>query len=159
MVDHPEEHAHVFARLLWGHAEVGEEDRALDERGRLALRRLQHWHGGSRWTSTSRLFWERQRVFVKEWQECGHSWVHLFKSEELRSRLSYVDVAELRTAFYLKGWPSLGDTSEEYPFQECGNTCALFWKTRADNVDASLISLQHFAAIISGPSSRWQLRR
>ena len=54
--------------------------------------------------------------FVEEWKECGHSWVQLFKSQEMRSRLNYVDVAELRTAFYLKGWPSLGDTSEEDPF-------------------------------------------
>ena len=34
MVEHPEEHAHVIA-LLWGHAAVDEEDRALDESGRL----------------------------------------------------------------------------------------------------------------------------
>ena len=37
--------------------------------------------------------------FVEECKECGHSLVYLFKSEELRSRLSYVDVAKLRTAF------------------------------------------------------------
>ena len=55
--------------------------------------------------------------FVEEWKECSHSWVQLFKSEELRSRLNYMDVAELKTAFYLKGWPSLGDTSEEDSFQ------------------------------------------
>jgi hypothetical protein len=42
MVEHPEEHAHVIARLLWGHAEVDKEDRALDESGRLTQRRLQH---------------------------------------------------------------------------------------------------------------------
>ena len=54
--------------------------------------------------------------FVEECKECGHSWVQLFKSEEPRSRLSYVDVVALRTACYLKGWPSLGDTSEEDPF-------------------------------------------
>ena len=44
MVEHPEEHAHVIARLLWGHAEVDEEDQALGESGRLTPRRLQHWH-------------------------------------------------------------------------------------------------------------------
>ena len=103
--------------------------------------------------------------FVAAWKERGHSWAQLFKSEELRSRLSYVNVVEIRTAFYLKGWPSLGDASEEYPCQESGNTCALFWTTREDNVDASLIRLQHFAAIKCvpkvdnmGPSSRWQWR-
>ena len=50
--------------------------------------------------------------FVEEWKECGHRWVQLFKSQELPSRLSYVDVAEHRTAFYLKGLPPLGDTSK-----------------------------------------------
>ena len=114
MVEHPEVHAHVFA-LLWGHAEVDEEDRALDECGRLT-------------EEAPTLAWRIKmdfdfleilgvaEGFVGECEECGHSWVQLFNSQELRSRLSYVDVAELRTAFYLKGWPSLGDASEEYPF-------------------------------------------
>jgi hypothetical protein len=96
---------------------VDEEDRALDESGRLT-------------EEAPTLAWRIKLDFyfleilgvaeglVQEWKECGHSWVQLFKSEELRSRLSYVDVVELRAAFYLKGWPSLGDTSEEDPFQE-----------------------------------------
>ena len=55
---------------------------------------------------------------MEEWTKFEKSWLLLFKSVELRERLGYVDVAELRTAFYLKGWPVLGDTSEEDPFQE-----------------------------------------
>ena len=97
-----------------GHSEIDGEDKAIDEMGLLT-------------ETAPTLAWRIQmdidfleimgvaEAFVEEWTKCEKSWLLLFKSVELRER-SYVDVAELRTAFYPTGWPVLGDTSEEDPF-------------------------------------------
>ena len=106
VVEHPEEHAHIIA-LLWGHADVDSNDRALDTVGRPT-------------EEAPSLAWRIQMDFdvleimcvadgfVEEWTRCEKSWVQLFNSEELRARLRYVGVVELRTAFLLAGLAFVG---------------------------------------------------